>query len=117
MFSGDGEILSFSCSEPRNCLESASPLVWNDSGVLHPFSGSDVHLLPCNLQPLPFFILRGRPFLCYCLQNPLTIAKRKFDMRQWVLVTDWNPLIVWFYDSCYVRFGVEEVRPKGGKNV
>lgn len=35
-------------------------------------------------------------------------ACRKFDIRQWVLVTNSAPMTAWFYQKCYLRFCAED---------
>ena len=42
------------------------------------------------------------------IENPLIISNRKFDIRQWVLVTNLNPLTIWVWDLPYFRFCAED---------
>jgi len=46
------------------------------------------------------------------IENPLIIERRKFDIRQWVIATNFNPLTVWFYDECYIRFSAADYDAK-----
>eukprot|EP00933_Yihiella_yeosuensis_P061481 TRINITY_DN64294_c0_g1_i1.p1 TRINITY_DN64294_c0_g1~~TRINITY_DN64294_c0_g1_i1.p1 ORF type:complete len:772 (-),score=175.13 TRINITY_DN64294_c0_g1_i1:72-2387(-) len=42
------------------------------------------------------------------IENPLLLKNRKHDLRQWVLVTCWNPLTVYFWGECYIRLAADE---------
>lgn len=51
------------------------------------------------------------------IETPLLAMSRKFDIRQWVLVTCWKPLTVWFYNDCYMRFCAEDYKPSNFDNI
>ena len=51
------------------------------------------------------------------IENPLIIKGRKFDIRQWVLVSNFNPLTVYLFDTPYIRFGAEEFHLDDFKNI
>lgn len=51
------------------------------------------------------------------LERPLLAFQRKFDLRQWVLVASWEPLTVWFYRDCYLRFCAEDYKPSNFDNI
>ncbi|KAK3238305.1 hypothetical protein CYMTET_51672, partial [Cymbomonas tetramitiformis] len=51
------------------------------------------------------------------VESPLTPHGRKMDIRQWVVVTNWEPLTVWFYRDCYVRFCAEDYDLKDISNL
>ena len=51
------------------------------------------------------------------IENPMVIKGRKFDMRQWVLVTNFNPLTAYLFDTPYIRFGAEDFHLDDFKNI
>eukprot|EP00747_Dinoflagellata_sp_TGD_P165238 gnl/TRDRNA2_/TRDRNA2_186258_c0_seq1.p1 gnl/TRDRNA2_/TRDRNA2_186258_c0~~gnl/TRDRNA2_/TRDRNA2_186258_c0_seq1.p1 ORF type:complete len:824 (-),score=179.33 gnl/TRDRNA2_/TRDRNA2_186258_c0_seq1:59-2530(-) len=50
------------------------------------------------------------------IEDPMIVRAKKFDIRQWVVVTRWNPLAAWFYEDCYCRFSFADYDPSKLKN-
>lgn len=50
------------------------------------------------------------------IENPMILYGKKFDIRQWVVVTRWNPLAAWFYEDSYLRFSFADYDPTKLKN-
>jgi tubulin monoglycylase TTLL3/8 len=50
------------------------------------------------------------------IERPLTIISKKFDIRQWVLITSVEPLRVWIWRKPYFRFSSNDYDPNNLKS-
>ncbi|KAH8402516.1 hypothetical protein KR222_002021 [Zaprionus bogoriensis] len=70
-------------------------------------------LLMDNLKKIlgvvnPSIASKSRYVVQKYIERPLIVFQTKFDIRQWFLITNTQPLVVWFYRESYLRFSSQE---------
>ena len=70
--------------------------------------GRDISLFD-DLNKLKFYISVSNHWVVQkYIENPLIIYNKKFDIRQWVLISNSDPLTIWVYKRSYLRFSLED---------
>ncbi|KAM7351031.1 tubulin tyrosine ligase-like 3A [Cochliomyia hominivorax] len=74
--------------------------------------GRGIHLSN-NLKKIvnvvnPSIATKSRFVVQKYMERPLIIHHTKFDIRQWFLISSIQPLMVWMYKECYLRFSSQE---------
>jgi tubulin monoglycylase TTLL3/8 len=92
------------------CVSARNPL-W----ILKPAGKSRGRGIQLTAQLAEILQVSGKTETMWVVQkyveNPLLIENKKFDIRQWALISQWNPLAVWFYLDCYLRFTLRDYDP------
>lgn len=47
----------------------------------------------------------------------MLIMNRKFDIRMWVVIPSWNPLRIYIFKECYLRFSCNDYDPRCPENL
>jgi hypothetical protein len=69
-----------------------------------------IRYLENNGAVYPLGILQERPLL-------VRHSSKKFDIRQWLLLTDTNPMVLYGFSECYARLSARDYDIRGDENL